>query len=577
MSEIFSRRTSLQIRSFCVVATVFICGMLLIGQFTALLSIANATGLNPVASVSEAPEPDKAPPPSVAEDIQSSAPVIVDGETVFVVRGMSALPAEERATQIADNIVSAAENPSVSSDWLELIVEEDRHGIYVGDQLIVEIFEADAEIESVDRSVLAEANMNAIGEAIDNYRQDRTSKDLLRNLMVAAVGTALFLLLIVVMRWVGRKMRAIFETRYKMRLEEVEEKSFRLLQAEQLWSLLVFLQRMVAFLILVVAFYVYVNSVLSLFPWTRAIGTTLLELILSPLKVMGQGLIDVIPDLVFLVILFYIVRFLLKAMQNLFSAISRESITFKGFDKDWAWPTHRIVRLVVLLFALVVAYPYIPGSESNAFKALTLFVGVLLSLGSSSFIANIIAGYMLTYRRAFKVGDIIQIGEVTGEVVETRVLETHIRTWQNEEVILPNSEIINGQVTNYSVRAKHEGLVLQTTVGIGYEVPWRQVEAMLLMAAKRTKGITHDREPFVRQQSLGDFGVNYQINVYCSTPEKMPELYTNLHRNIQDVFNENGVSIMTPTYVGDPAEPKYVPKERWYEAPAAPGPDAGEK
>jgi small-conductance mechanosensitive channel len=222
----------------------------------------------------------------------------------------------------------------------------------------------------------------------------------------------------------------------------------------------------------------------------------------------------------------------------------------------------------VVVFALVVAYPYIPGAESPAFRGLSIFFGILVSLGSSSTISNIIAGYTLTYRRAFKVGDRVRIDDVTGDVVEVRLLVTHLHTVKNEEVIVPNSKILSSDVVNYSSLARTRGLILHTTVGIGYETPWRQVAAMLCMAADRTTGLLKDPEPFVRQKALGDFAVTYELNAYCGSAQAMNALYSDMHRNILDVFNEYGVQIMTPAYEGDPAEPKVVPKERWYTLPA---------
>jgi small-conductance mechanosensitive channel len=220
-----------------------------------------------------------------------------------------------------------------------------------------------------------------------------------------------------------------------------------------------------------------------------------------------------------------------------------------------------------------VAYPYIPGSGSGAFKGVSLMVGVLFSLGSSSIVANLIAGYSMIYRRAFRVGDRIRINDHIGDVIAIRALVTSLRTPKNEEIIIPNSEILNNPILNYSAMAREGALILHTTVGIGYEVPWRQVEAMLLMAAERTEGLRRDRPAFVLQTSLGDFCVVYEINVYCDSAQRMAPLYTALHQNIQDVFNEYGVQIMTPAYEGDPETPKVVPPERWHERPAA-GPGA---
>ena len=258
-------------------------------------------------------------------------------------------------------------------------------------------------------------------------------------------------------------------------------------------------------------------------------------------------------------------------MRLFFSAIARGSIRLTNFAPEWAWPTYKIARFAIVAFGVIVAYPYIPGSESAAFKGVSLFIGVVFSLGSSSAIANLIAGYLMTYRRAFKVGDRVQIGDMLGDVIETRLQATHLRTLKNEELVVPNSLLLNSQVMNYSSLAAKQGLILHTTVGIGYETPWRQVEAMLLLAAERTSGLLKEPAPFVLQKSLGDFAVNYELNVYCGDPHAMLPLYTALHRHILDVFNEYGVQIMTPAYRDDPEQPKLVPREQWYAAPASPG------
>jgi small-conductance mechanosensitive channel len=234
---------------------------------------------------------------------------------------------------------------------------------------------------------------------------------------------------------------------------------------------------------------------------------------------------------------------------------------------------------------VVVAYPYIPGSDSEAFKGISLLLGVLFSLGSTSLISNIIAGYTMTYRRAFKVGDRVKIGAHVGEIVNIRLMVTHMRSLKNEEVVLPNSAILAGEIVNYSAMAGERGLILHTEVGIGYEVPWRQVEAMLLMAADRTPGLLKQPEPFILQKALGDFAVIYELNAYCREADRMPLFYADLHRNIQDVFNEYDVQIMTPNYVADTEQAKLVARKDWYAPPAASpqekggtgGDDAGQK
>jgi len=325
------------------------------------------------------------------------------------------------------------------------------------------------------------------------------------------------------------------------------------------------------YLVLAVAsFVVAIEVALEAFPWTRSISRGLLAYVMDPLRIIFGAIVGYVPKAVFLLVLALVTRWVIKLLAFFFHEVETGAITFTGFEADWARSTYRIVRLAVLAFALVVAYPYLPGSSSGAFKGVSLFLGVMLSLGSTSAIANIIAGYSLIYRRAFKVGDVIQIGQHKGRVTEMRVQVTHIRTLKNEEIVVPNSVVLNSEIVNYSTIARRDGLIYHTTVGIGYEVPWRQVEAMLLRAAERTPGLRAAPPPFVLQTALGDFAVTYELNVYVDGPVNAPRTYSELHKNILDVFNEYGVQIMTPAYEGDPAEPKVVPKERWAEPPARP-------
>jgi small-conductance mechanosensitive channel len=319
---------------------------------------------------------------------------------------------------------------------------------------------------------------------------------------------------------------------------------------------------------MLVAAFLYLNLVLGLFPWTRPLHARVTAWFLDPLRVIGEGVIAAIPDLMFLVILFLILRWLVALIRLFFDAVGRGAVTLEGFDPEWARPTFKIVRLLVILLGVVVAYPYIPGSSSAAFKGVSIFAGIVFSLGSSSVIANLIAGFTMTYRGTFKVGDRVRIGDVMGDVADIRLQVTRIRTPKNEDVVVPNSMILGSEVVNFSTLARTRGLILHTTVGIGYETPWRQVEAMLLMAAERANGLLREPAPFVLQKALGDFCVTYELNVYCDRPQAMNELYTELHRSILDVFNEYGIQIMTPAYERDPEQAKVVPRDQWFAAPA---------
>lgn len=500
-------------------------------------------------------------------DVPSVA-VEIDGNVLLRVRGLSALTAEKRAAAIAARIKALAADASVPPDAIQRVEIESGTALVAGSQRLMVVLEADAKLESMDRKVLANVIMGSIREAVANYRQARTREALINSALFATAASGLLAAFIVLVIWLSTRARAGLERRYRRRIQSLGIQSFRIVRAEQIWAALNRLLDASRVVIILVLGFIYLQYVLGLFPWTRGTARRLLGYVLDPLGTMGAGIVDVIPNFLFLAILFFVTRYLLKLIYLFFGALGRGEVKLSGFEREWADPTYKILRIGVIVFALVVAYPYIPGSGSDAFKGISIFIGIVFSLGSSSAISNLIAGYSLTYRRAFRIGDRVKIGGTMGDVIEMRLQATHLKTVKNEEVIVPNSEILNNEVMNYSSLAHSRGLILHTTVGIGYETPWRQVEAMLLMAAERTPGVMKEPPPFVRHQALGDFAVNYEINVYCDNAQAMGEIYTDLHRNILDVFNEYGVQIMTPAYEGDPEKPKVVPKEGWFSAPA---------
>jgi small-conductance mechanosensitive channel len=497
-----------------------------------------------------------------------TAPVVLDGELLFRVRGVPALPAEERARLIAERIAAVAADPGVAPDSLRVVEGDGRSEILTGERRIVTIVDADARVEDVDRVALAAASLHRIREAIAAYRRDR-SPEMLRwaaarsavSLVALLVGT-----LVVVFLW--RRARRWLDQRIERRLTSITFQSLELVQAERIRSTLHGALGALAALAALALGVACLSYVLVQFPWTRAAGRAVVAAFTAPLTRVESGFLASLPDLFFLVVLFAVTRYVLGLLLLFFGAVDRGTVRLGKFDREWAWPTYRIVRLLVLALVLAVAYPSIPGSSSEAFRGISIFLGVVFSLGASGVVGNIIAGYSMIYRRTFKVGDRVKIGDVVGDVTEMRLQVTHVRTPKNEEVIVPNSKILNEEVVNYSVYAREGQLVLHATVGIGYETPWRQVEAMLLLAAERTEGLLREPPPFVLEKALGDFAVTYEINAYCGDARAMARTYAALYRSIMDVFNEYGVQIMTPAYEGDPEQPKVVAKEHWFEAPA---------
>jgi len=327
--------------------------------------------------------------------------------------------------------------------------------------------------------------------------------------------------------------------------------------------------RIVALFIL---FLIYLNAVFSLFPSTREWVARLLAYLLDLLSGMVQAFVDYIPSLIIVIAILLSVRYLLRLGSLVFRGIESGRITVSGFYPEWAQPTFNILRLLIAAFTLVVIFPYLPGSGSPAFQGVSIFVGVLFSLGSTAAVSNVVAGVVLTYTRAFRLGDLVRIADAEGKVVEKSLFITRVRTPKQVDIAIPNSMVLSNHIVNFSARADKGGLVLHTAVTIGYDAPWQKVHELLVEAARRTAKVESEPEPFVLQKSLDDFYVAYELNAYTTDPDSIPGTYSEMHRHIQDTFAEAGLEIMSPHFSavrdGHPINipDDYLPKD--YEPPA---------
>ncbi len=275
-----------------------------------------------------------------------------------------------------------------------------------------------------------------------------------------------------------------------------------------------------------------------------------------------------LPDLFTVLIIVIITRFAVRLTYLVFDAVEQERLTLPAVYPETAQPTRRLVTTLMWLLALIASYPYLPGSDSDAFKGVSVFVGLVISLGSSGIVNQVMSGMTLTYSRALRLGDFVRIGDIEGTVTHLGNLSTKVKTPSREDMTIPNAVVVSTPITNYSRFAAAEGVFVPTTVTIGYAVPWRQVHALLLLAAERTAGIRRTPVPAVRQSNLGDFHVEYVLLVCLEQPHLRNPTLGALRANIQDAFNEFGVQIMSPNYEADPEAPKIVPRDQWFAAPA---------
>ena len=304
----------------------------------------------------------------------------------------------------------------------------------------------------------------------------------------------------------------------------------------------------VRWIVILLFIYLVLPVLFSIFPWTKTLSGTLFGYVLTPLKSILSAIWNYLPNLATIIVIAVIFRYVHKGLVFLRNEVADGSLKLPGFYPDWANPTYQILRILMFAFMIIVIFPYLPGSDSAVFKGVSVFLGVLFTFGSSGSLSNIVSGLVLTYMRAYKIGDRVQIGDVTGDIVEKTLLVTRIRTIKNEDITIPNSTVMNSHTVNYSAVAQDMGLILHTTVTIGYDVPWKIVHELLINAAMDSAYVLKNPKPFVLQTSLDDYYVSYQLNAYTKEPNKQDIIYSSIHQNIQDKFNEAGVEIMSPHY-----------------------------
>ena len=496
----------------------------------------------------------------------SSYAVELDGVAVLEVRsGFKTLSAEERARGIAERLLRVARDPSIPAEHIGVRDTDISADIVADDRVVMSVFDSDAAEAGVGRAQLAGEVADRMRKSVVRYREERGGRSLLIAAGLSAITLAAAVALILLVGLAYRRTRAAVRQRGAVKLATLEARSRRLLRMEGMLRFLLGVLRFIRLVLWVAIAYTALNLTLSYFPHTRALSAKLSGYVLDPVLATLANLLESLPGVIFIVVVIFATRYILRLMHFFFLQVERGRITIEGFFPEWAKPTTRIASILIIAFAAMIAYPYIPGSESPAFKGVSIFVGVLFSLGSTGAVANMVNGVILTYMRAFKVGNVVKIGDAMGVVTESSLLVTRVRTNRNIEIIVPNSAVMSGQITNYSAAGLH---MLVTRVSVGYDAPWRQVYALLIGAARATAGVESDPEPFVLQKALDDFYVCYELNCSIRDPYNVPVTLSTLHENIQDAFNRNGVQIMSPHYVLQPRHAPMVPPERWHTAPA---------
>jgi small-conductance mechanosensitive channel len=485
--------------------------------------------------------------PAFATDTPST--VTVGDQPVFTVRtSIGSFTAAERAAAVSARLNQLVKDSSRDPHDIHPVTHPYSTDIVLGDLVISTITEADATASGQPRDALVVSDINLMRDAVLKVRSEYTSKSILLGAVYALITTIALIAILILFSHIFPTLYRAIESARGNTIRTIRIQSLELLSELRLTELLLYLARLIRFVVTLLLLYFYIPFVFSFFPWTRSYGATLFGYIATPVRSGWIAFIHYLPSLLVLLVISFFTYLALRLVGFIFREVERGTISWPGFYPEWATPTLKIVQLLILAFALIVGFPYLPGSESPAFKGVSIFLGVIFSLGSSSSIANVISGILLTYTRAFRVGDRVQIGDTIGDVMEKGLLATHVRTIKNVLITIPNSLVLNAHIINFSRSTESEPLILHVTVSIGYDAPWRTVHELLKSAALATNSILPNPAPFVLQTSLDDFYVSYQINAYTREPQRMAVIYSLLNQNIQDKFNEAGVEIMSPHY-----------------------------
>nr|WP_314628108.1 mechanosensitive ion channel domain-containing protein [uncultured Janthinobacterium sp.] len=499
-----------------------------------------------------------------------SAPLMFANRKVFVFRAaLAGYPPDERATGAQRRLegVLAKNGPLQTSTRM---IPEGTQVLLDGVQLFVVVPGDVNQLAGDTTESVAKVAAEELSKALTDYREQSSWRYLSVAAAVCAAATLVFWLvwmgLTRLYRWAKRRSGILLASR----LRDVRLKNVRVLDAEHYIAFAYQLLSAVLWGLRLMATYLWAAFVLGRLPYTRSWGESLSGYLFDVAADVFHAIIGALPGLVLVCVIFAIARLIAATAASLFKRVESGELQIGWLDKDTALPTRRITSVVIWLFALAMAYPYLPGSHTAAFQGLSVLVGLMVSIGASSIVGQGASGLILMYTRALRKGEYVRVGDCEGTVADVGMFETRLRTGLGEEVALPNAWVMSQTTKNYSRAQPGGGFVLDSTVTIGYATPWRQVHAMLELAASRTTELSTSPKPYVMQLALQDYYVQYRLVAYASAevPRQRAEVLNRLHQNIIDVFNEFDVQITSPHYIDDPKESHVVPPEQWFRAPA---------
>lgn len=482
--------------------------------------------------------------------VTQGVPVIVDDDTLFYFYAKrGGHTPQQRAENVANDITALGKRFNLKPDSLYIESSDIVTDVMYDNKVIVSFTDQDGLWEGCTRDQLAAEKRLVILEKLKVMKEEHGFLQLCKRVAYFVLVLVGQFLLFWGTNWLFRRVKVRIVKLRNTRLKPFSIQDYELLDTHKQVKLLIFLASLVRYAFMLLQLLLSVPLLFSIFPQTKNLAFQLFSYIWNPVKSILVGIVSYIPNLFTIFVICLAIRYLVRLFRYLAGEVQSERLKLRGFYPDWAIPTYHIIRFLLYAFMIAMIYPYLPGSNSGVFQGISVFVGLIVSLGSSTVIGNIIAGLVITYMRPFKIGDRIKLNDTTGNVIEKTPLVTRIRTPKNEVVTIPNSFVMSSHTVNFSQSAREYGLIIHSEVSIGYDVPWRKVNKLLIEAALNTPGVVDDPRPFVLSTSLNDWYPVYQVNAYIKDADRLAQIYSDLHQNIQDRFCEEGVEIMSPHYM----------------------------
>ena len=480
-------------------------------------------------------------------EITPGAPLVISGDTLLVLYARKGgMLAENRVADAKEEILSIGKSLTLFLDSIYVYEGEFSSDVMVGDRVVLSLTETDGLWQNTTRQELAQKYSDIVKEKIIELHEEYGLKQKMKGLGLVVLILLAQWLLFRLTRWLYNRYRLRLLRRVMRMSVPMKIKEYEVLNERRQGILFLVLFKVLFYAAVIMQLLITIPLLFSVFPETKTFTFTILGYIWNPVKDILGSIVGYLPNLFKIVVIIICFHYLVKAFRYLSNEIASGRLKINGFYADWAHPTYIILRVLLYSFMFVMIWPLLPSSDSEIFQGVSVFIGVIVSLGSTSIIGNLMAGLVMTYMRPFHVGDFIRFGEVEGFVLEKTVLVTRIRTRKNEVITIPNSNLMNSQTSNFTFAARNYGVIVHTKVTIGYDMQHEVIENLLLDAAKDTPMIQKKPLPYVRVTALDDFYVEYEINAYTTRSDKLSDIYSTLHQNILDHFHHAGVEIMSP-------------------------------